>query len=147
MKGMSFILAGCFLFQSLVFGSGWFCGILAGEIKLCECNHSSQKEKHADSEDSQFETKLADSNDHQSHKSGSLPDCHSAKSGETHKCACKKAKDKAAFLSGTICTQFFFSLKSQDFYPNLIQSPLFNPILQINGVDITMDLERPPQFS
>ncbi|TGL64087.1 LIC_11090 family protein [Leptospira sarikeiensis] len=147
MKTISLILTQCFLFQSLVFGSGWFCGMLAGEIKLCHCNHASQKEKHSDSEDSRFSNKLADSGeDHETPKS-SLPDCHSAKSGEVHKCACKKAKDKASTLSGTICTQFFAYTKLENIAPGILGSESFGRIQNSNGVLISFDLERPPQFS
>lgn len=147
MKAISLILAHCFLFQSLVFGSGWFCGLLAGEIKLCECNHGSQKEKHADSEDSRFETKLASDEGEHSHSKPSLPDCHSAKSGETHKCSCKKAKDKAAALSGTICTQFYYSTIINDLEPESVTSELVAWIPDSFGIQISFGLERPPQFS
>ncbi|EMK02233.1 hypothetical protein AB3N61_06000 [Leptospira sp. WS58.C1] len=148
MKTISIILTQCFLFQSLVFGSGWFCGMLAGEIKLCHCNHGSQKEKHSASEDQRFSSKLADAGeDHSNSKPSSLPDCHSAKSGEAHKCACKKAKDKASYLSGTICTQFFTYSKLENIAPQTLDSELLGRIQEDSGVIVSFDLERPPRFS
>lgn len=147
MKSISLILAHCFLFQSLIFGSGWFCGLLAGEIKLCECNHGSGKEKHAAAEDSRFENKLVSEDGDEEHSHSSLPDCHSAKSGETHKCSCKKAKDKASALSGSICAQFYSSPNSEYTGPKAVGSELLAPFSESIGVQIPLFLERPPRFS
>ncbi|TGJ99641.1 hypothetical protein EHO59_17535 [Leptospira semungkisensis] len=150
MKGICAVLTNCLIFQSLVFGSGWFSGLLAGEIKLCECNHASRTEKHASEEDSKFKSKLASADDHKDHDhhSKSLPDCHSAKSGETHKCACKKAKDKFALFTGTICAQFYSSYeKGSSLLPIALHSDLLSWIPRDLGIELTSDLEKPPRFS
>ncbi|PNV73357.1 LIC_11090 family protein [Leptospira inadai] len=148
MKGTTLVLIHCFLFHSLVFGSGWFGGILADEIKLCECNHGSRKETHATAEDLSFKTKLAAVDSFPLHTdtvNHPLPDCQSADSGEAHKCSCAKAKDKVSFLTGTLVTQIF-TLDTFRFFPNLEESNIISLQTRTSGIDLSNDIERPPRF-
>ncbi|EPG74619.1 hypothetical protein LEP1GSC058_1701 [Leptospira fainei serovar Hurstbridge str. BUT 6] len=148
MKGTTLVLIHCFLFHSLVFGSGFFGGILADEIKLCECNHGSKKETHATDEDLSFKTKLATEDSSRSHTDDTnhhLPDCQSADAGEVHKCSCSKAKDKVAFFTGTLVQQIF-ALDAFGFFPNLEESNILSLQTRISGLYLSSDIDRPPSF-
>ncbi|EQA44623.1 hypothetical protein LEP1GSC050_2021 [Leptospira broomii serovar Hurstbridge str. 5399] len=148
MKGITLVLIHCFLFHSLVFGSGWFGGILAGEIKLCECNHGSKKETHATVEDLSFKTKLATADSspiHTNETNHPLPDCQSAEVGEAHKCSCAKAKDKVSLFTGTLVTQIL-ALDTIGFFPNLEESNIVSFQTRTSGIDLSTDIERPPSF-
>ncbi|TGK31536.1 hypothetical protein EHQ12_02210 [Leptospira gomenensis] len=93
---LSLFLSVSVLFQGIVFSSGLFGCVLSEKAKICECNHGSRLQKHSNGEDARyFDKTLAGAT---STQTGQLPDCHSAKKGETHTCACKKAENKLSQL-------------------------------------------------
>ncbi|MBM9578853.1 hypothetical protein JWG45_17040 [Leptospira sp. 201903070] len=142
---LSIYLSTAILFQTIVFSSGLFGCVLAEQAKICECNHGSRAQKHKDREDDRF-AKTVRSDSKESHSSKKLPDCHSAKSGETHTCACKKSENKVAQLS-----VFYSTLFSPGAI--LIAGPV-SEFLEIiifkewnTGIQSSFSLLRPPRFS
>ncbi|MBM9501343.1 hypothetical protein JWG44_13885 [Leptospira sp. 201903071] len=142
---LSVYLSTTILFQAVVFSSGLFGCVLSEQAKICECNHGSRAQKHKNQEDDRF-TKTVRSESETFHSSQKLPDCHSAKSGETHTCACKKSENKVSQLSA--------------FYSILFSAVIFRPIEPVSGlleIIVFKDLNtgihsssfllRPPQFS
>lgn len=94
---LSILLSTSILFQAIVFSSGLFGCILVEKAKICECNHGSKMQKHSNEEDKNFSKKVLSEN--RSVVSKTLPNCHSAKSGEVHVCSCKKTENKLSQLS------------------------------------------------
>ncbi|XDD49113.1 hypothetical protein AB3N59_11825 [Leptospira sp. WS92.C1] len=140
----SFYLSVSILFQAILFSSGLFGCILSEKAKICECNHGSKIQKHANKEDSRF-SKKAHSNLALSSPQ-KLPNCHSAKSGEQHACSCKKAENKLSQLSA-----FYSHLFSSDRHriPNPISSLIQIVTFQDfnSGIDFSFSLLKPPQIS
>ncbi|BDA80348.1 hypothetical protein LPTSP3_g32780 [Leptospira kobayashii] len=97
---LSLLIAAILLFQAVFLNSGLFGYCLEDGAKICECNHGSRKELHKNPEDEMFSKERVTVSSHDDHKHGAkiLPSCHSAKSGETHLCSCKKNKSQASSL-------------------------------------------------
>jgi len=97
---LSLLTAAILLFQAVFLNSGLFGYCLENGSKICECNHGSRKEIHKNVEDEMFGLEKVAVSSHEEHKHSAkvLPSCHSAKSGETHLCSCKKSKSQASSL-------------------------------------------------
>ncbi|AOP34578.1 hypothetical protein A0128_12385 [Leptospira tipperaryensis] len=142
---LSFYLSITILFQAVVFSSGLFGCVLAEQAKICECNHGSRVQKHSNKEDDRF-SKVVRSKSETSHVSKKLPDCHSAKSGETHACACKKSENKASQLSAFHSVLFnpatFWIVEPVS---DLLEIIVFKDLN--TGIHSSFSLLKPPQFS
>ncbi|MDV6236475.1 hypothetical protein CH379_012635 [Leptospira ellisii] len=141
---LSLFLSVSVLFQGIVFSSGLFGCILSEKARICECNHGSRIQKHSDEEDSRYFDKVLAGQS--SATTGKLPDCHSAKKGETHACACKKAENKLSQLRA------FYSAWSSPLsvaYPAPISEIDYILILEYSdtGIQFSPFLLKPPRFS
>jgi len=120
-------LAFVFCSKVLLLESGIFASTTYFQSQICECNHSSSRETHSgmkiNPEDSAFQ-----SNKIQlvSEPSKELPNCHSAKNNEVHKCSCSKKKNSS----------------------NLIQSQSMNPsFMNSHSFQLTHQLESSIAFA
>ncbi|TGM57044.1 LIC_11090 family protein [Leptospira adleri] len=142
---LSVYLSITILFQAVVFSSGLFGCVLAEQAKICECNHGSRVQKHANTEDDRF-SKVVRSSSTTPHDSKKLPDCHSAQSGETHTCACKKSENKmsqlSAFYSVLFNTETFWIVEPVS---DLLEIRIFKDLN--TGINSSFPLIKPPQFS
>lgn len=140
----SIFLSVSILFQALVFSSGLFGCILAEKAKICECNHGSKKQKHSDDEDKRFSKKARSGGE--TDVSAALPNCHSAKSGETHACSCKKTENKLSQLSA-----FYSALFSPVQFSGLKHKTEVSHIINLEysdlGIHSPFSLLKPPRFS
>ncbi|EQA53919.1 LIC_11090 family protein [Leptospira kmetyi] len=141
---LSFFLSVSILFQALVFSSGLFGCVLAEKAKICECNHGSKKQKHADEEDKRFSRKSRSGKE--SRVAKTFPSCHSAKSGETHACSCKKTENKlsqlSAFYSALFSPVQLSDLNHKTDVLHIITLEYFNL-----GIHSSFSLLKPPRFS
>lgn len=142
---LSIYLSTTILFQAVVFSSGLFGCVLAEQAKICECNHGSRVQKHANQEDVRF-SKGARIASVETHDSKELPDCHSAQAGETHTCACKKSENKVSKLSAFYSALFnpatFWIVEPVS---DLLEIIVFKDLN--TGILSSLSLLKPPQFS
>lgn len=142
---LSVYLSIAILFQAVVFSSGLFGCVLAEQARICECNHGSRTQKHSDKEDDRF-SKVVRSSSETSHDSKKLPDCHSAQSGETHTCACKKSENKMSQLSAFFSVLFNTkTLWIAEPVSDLLEIITFKDLN--TGIHSSFPLIKPPQFS
>ncbi|EKN89481.1 putative lipoprotein [Leptospira interrogans str. 2003000735] len=141
---VSIFLSVSILFQTLVFSSGLFGCFLSEQYKLCECNHGSKIQKHINKEDVLFAKKIRSFN--RSTTSKKLPDCHSAQSGETHSCSCKKSENKLSQLGAFYST--FFSQKQASYIRHDLDIIQIITLEYSNfGISSFSFLFRPPRIS
>ncbi|WCL49204.1 LIC_11090 family protein [Leptospira sp. GIMC2001] len=164
------LLSLCLLFQCLVFSSGLFGFILSEGAKICQCNHSSKKEKHVSAEDEIFASKpvigdkainrqtissnksmTAPHSVQKSQKlnvleSDSLPSCHDSKAGEAHLCNCKKSEKTAQMLLSH--RQTFFIHRLSEFFNPKIDSIYTYSFFLISKMDgYALSIFKPPRIS
>ncbi|RHX80308.1 LIC_11090 family protein [Leptospira yasudae] len=141
---LSIFVSVSILFQAVVFSSGLFGCVLAEKAKLCECNHGSKAQKHANREDKRFSNKLR--SEGKSTVAQKLPDCHSAASGEIHSCSCKKTENKLSQLSA-----FYSALSSPENASDLNHKPGLIQIITLeysnSGIHSDFSLLKPPRIS
>ncbi|TGM00598.1 hypothetical protein EHQ76_11735 [Leptospira barantonii] len=141
---LSSFLSVSILFQALVFSSGLFGCVLAEKAKICECNHGSKKQKHSNEEDKRFSKKSRSGEE--VYSSNALPNCHSAKSGETHACACKKTENKVSKLSAFYSALFSpVQLSDLNHETNVIH--IISLEYSDSGIHSFFSLLKPPRFS
>lgn len=99
-RSSSFVLLATVFIQIAFLQSGLLGTCLEKITAICHCNHGTKKEVHAaHPEDSRFETKEKGISIKQTSLSAKvMPNCHSAKNGETHACSCSKKKERFSEL-------------------------------------------------
>ncbi|MCE9501788.1 MAG: hypothetical protein K8R21_15000 [Leptospira sp.] len=136
--------------QSALFGSGLFACMLNEQAMYCSCNHSSKKEIHPshrqNREDNEFRNK---------NRSGikvtagelNLPDCHKAKSGEVHLCACKKSKKSFETIFPQVTAFYTLGSATESIFGVILYSDIFNVRFLMSGSLHDPGLIKPPKIS
>ena len=116
---------------------------LFSENRICHCNHNSNREIHADTEDNFFRNKriVAAS----PAQNVDRPNCHSEPESPTHECSCKKEKPDHLFAQMRLHSHYIIASK-------IILSPIIGFSMPIQGMacaELTpahgKRLKRPPK--
>ncbi len=143
-RSSSLVLLVTVLIQIAFLQSGLLGTCLEKITAICQCNHGSRKEVHANPEDSRFKAKKGISAKQSNVSATVLPNCHSAKNGETHACSCSKKKERFSELK--IQSQIWntlFDLVSISSKQDLLYS-LNEPSLPLR-IGQGLSLDRPPK--
>ena len=149
-KSILYLLSVIIFEQSALFGSGLYAYFLHSQAVYCSCNHSSKKEIHSthrqNQEDRNFNGNARIKAD-VAENIRNIPDCHAAKTGEVHFCACKKTKKSFEIIYSQFSPSYIFTPENSFIYAEILYADLLSQKATMTGSLHDPRLIKPPRFS